>query len=158
MISSKNSERTIVLRNRTINKKLNSQEKSEILKSLILKVNNSANKTEECKKVFDFFCLECVDDKFFRRKNLLDVIKIKLNEFALRGPYCFELSTKYMCAIFPRSARNEYILLRYKRTETCVKKIKNIHSMYYVTWICLRAPARAFRTVMDFIGPSYYST
>jgi hypothetical protein len=84
MSSSTKSEKNIVLRSRTIVviKKLTFLEKSIILKDLISKHNlcSPDDKTEAFKKIFDFFCLECVDDMVFRKKPLLDTIKNKLNE------------------------------------------------------------------------------
>lgn len=156
-------EKNIVLRSRTIIiKKLTFLEKDKILKDLLSKHNRSLNKHESFIKIFDFFCLECVDDMGFRGKKLLDAIKNKLNEAAVLNTYGWELSSKYMRLIFPRSARNEYILLRSKKNEINneinneIKRIKYQHSMNYVRWVCLRSPTRAFINVMNFIGSSYY--
>ena len=166
MYSSSNAEKNIVLRSRNVVviKKLDFSEKCMILTDLFANHNPSTN---NCfKKIFDFFILECVDEPRFRKnQKFLEAVKNKLNEAALVDKYGWELTNNYMRAIFPRSARIEYLLLRSKKNEIQSIKKRKIrqnrsedHSDDYVRWVCLQSPARSFRNVMDFIGPSYYSS
>jgi hypothetical protein len=152
-----NNRKNIVLRNRTIvvKKKLETSEKKKVLIKLIKDANNGRDKIKKVIKVFDFFIMECVDDYFFRNPRLLSVIKDKLNEGTSLKSFGWELSSKYMCAIFPRSARIEYLLLRAKTNQIqFVKKKKNECS--YVKWACCYSPSRTFRNIMDFIGSDYH--
>ena len=81
MSSTRNTEKNIVLRNRTvvIKKHLDTLEKKEILMKLI-KEATGYNRVDMVKNVFDFFVMECVDDYYFRKPRLLSVIKEKLND------------------------------------------------------------------------------
>ena len=168
MYSSSNAEKNIVLRSRTVVviKKLDFSEKCNILSDLFVIQQQPTNKVEYFKKIFEFFILECVDEPSFRKnQKFLETVKNKLNEVEIVDKIGWELSSNYMRAIFPRSARIEYLLLRSKKNEIQSIKKRKIrqnrsedHSYDYVRWFCLQAPTRSFRNVMDFIGPSYYSS
>jgi hypothetical protein len=156
MSSSSNTGKNIVLRNRTIvviKKNLETSEKKEILMKLI-KEAEGHDRVNKAKKVFDFFVKECVDDFYFRRPKLLAVIKEKLNDGASSESFGWELSSKYMRAIFPRSARIEYLLLRAKSDQ--IQYVKKKNECSYVKWVCCYSPMRTFRNVMDFIGSDYH--
>ena len=156
-----NTEKNIVLRNRNIyvlKKHLVTKNNMVILKNLVneaLITVNTISRIESLKKIFDFIVLECVNDYYFRNIKLLTIITNKLNEAALVESFGCELAKKYMCAIFPRSARIEYILLRSKKTKICnYEKIMDVSS--YITWVCFYSPMRTFRNIMDFIGSDYH--
>ena len=155
MSSTRNTEKNIVLRNRTvvIKKHLDTLEKKEILMKLI-KEATGYNRVDMVKNVFDFFVMECVDDYYFRKPRLLSVIKEKLNDGASSESFGWELSSKYMCAIFPRSARIEYLILRAKTDQ--IQYVKKKNECSYVKWVCCYSPMRTFRNVMDFIGSDYH--
>ena len=155
MSSTRNTEKNIVLRNRTvvIKKHLDTLEKKEILMKLI-KEATGYNRVDMVKNVFDFFVMECVDDYYFRKPRLLSVIKEKLNDGASSESFGWELSSKYMCAIFPRSARIEYLILRAKTDQ--IQYVKKKNECSYVKWVCCYSPMRTFRNVMDFIGSGYH--
>jgi hypothetical protein len=156
-----NNEKNIVLRNRNIcvlKKHLVTKKNMVILKNLVnesLITDTIISRIESLKKIFDFIVLECVNDYYFRNLSLLTIITNKLNEAALVESFGCELAKKYMCAIFPRSARIEYLLLRAKTNQIqFVKKKKNECS--YVKWACCYSPSRTFRNIMDFIGSDYH--
>ena len=162
MCSLSNTEKNIVLRNRTIvvvKKQLTTEEKANILKKLLddndpILYSNEYERINRIKKIFDFFVLECVNDYYFRKPKLLAIIKEKLNDGVTQPLFGWETSSKYMCAIFPRSARVEYILLRHKKNE--ILDIKKKRGCSYVKWVCWCSPIRTFRTIMDFIGQDYH--
>lgn len=163
MCSLSNTEKNIVLRNRTIvvvKKQLTTEEKANILKKLLddndpILYSNEYERINRIKKIFDFFVLECVNDYYFRKPLLLSIIKEKLNDAVMQPLFGWELSSKYMCAIFPKSARIEYILLRSKKNKILNIKRKN-RGCIYVRWVCFYSPTRTFRNVMDFIGSDYH--
>ena len=160
MSSSSNTEKNIVLRNCNIcviEKHLDTKKKMVILKNLIndaIITVNIISRIESLKKIFDFIVLECVNDYYFRNIKLLNIITNKLNEAALVESFGCELAKKYMCAIFPRSARIEYILLRSKTPK--IRYVNKKNECIYVKWVCCYSPTRTFRNIMDFIGSNYH--
>ncbi len=156
-----NNEKNIVLRNRNIcvlKKHLVTKKNMVILKNLVnesLITDTIISRIESLKKIFDFIVLECVNDYYFRNLSLLNIITNKLNEAALVESFGCELAKKYMCAIFPRSARIEYILLSSKKNKIC-KSEKIMDVSKYVEWVCFCSPMRTFRNIMDLIGSDYH--
>ena len=150
----------IVLRNRNISvieKHINSKKNMIILKNLINNAIIAVNMDSRIKcliEIFDFFVLKCVNDYYFRNRKLLVIIKNKIKDASLIESFGCELSAKYTSAIFPRSARIEYLILRSKKHQ--IQYITNKNECSYVKWICCYSPMRTFRNVMDFIGSGYH--
>ena len=158
MSSLSNIEKNIVLRNRNILKKhFVTKKNMVILKNLIYEAHITVNmfsRIESITKIFDFIVLECVNDYYFRNPKLLSIITDKLNQAALVESFGCELATKYTCAIFPRSARIEYILLRSKTHQ--IRYVNKKNECIYGKWVCCYSPTRPFRNIMDFIGSNYH--
>ena len=158
MSSLSNIEKNIVLRNRNILKKhFVTKKNMVILKNLIYEAHITVNmfsRIESITKIFDFIVLECVNDYYFRNPKLLSIITDKLNQAALVESFGWDLAKKYTSAIFPKSAKIEYILLRSKKNKICNSE-KN-SGCSYVKWVCFYSPMRSFRNIMDFIGSDYH--
>ena len=109
--------------------------------------------------VFDYYITHLGNDRsFLTCTRWLDAVENKLSEFSQDPLWGTAASQSYHTLIFLPSARWQFIRLRYRGLGAYQSMVngfpkRRLHPPKRVWWPVLRSPARAFRLIMEYIGP-----
>ena len=114
--------------------------------------------TANIHRVFSYFTRVCsTDERFSADKRFMHLVVTKLMDFSLDPRWGDHASNQYYHRICLRSPRVELCMLR-----THVQRVGSLearawcrrrHWVQTVVWMCKRCPSRAFRHILEYVGP-----